>query len=147
MGWILDGVHRIIQLPTKKCDKLIDKLRNMNTCQKISLKEMQSIQGKLQFASIAIPLGKHLLSTGDLRIAEAERNNWKNIRIDKQLIEYSKNWRALLHLMRSRPSHVKELIRNKEPTYQGFVDASKWGVGGVWFGGTQKLEPVVWYFQ
>ena len=85
----------------------------MNTCQKISLKEMQSIQGKLQLASISILLGKPLLSTGDLRIAEAERNNWKNIRIDKKLIEYSKNWRALLHLMRSIPSHVKELIRNK----------------------------------
>ena len=46
---------------------------------------MQSIQGKLQFASIAIPLGKPLLSTGDLRIAEAERNNWKNIIVDKKL--------------------------------------------------------------
>ena len=119
----------------------------MNSDQKVSAKEIQSIQGKSKFTYIAIPLSKPLLSTGDLRIAEAERNNWKNIIVDKQLIEYSKNWRALLHLMRSRPSHVKELIRNKEPTYQDFLDASKWGVGGVWFGGTQKLEPFVWYFQ
>ena len=55
----------------------------MDTYEKISLKEMQSIQGKLQFASIAIPLGKPLLSTGDLRIAEAEHNNWKDITINR----------------------------------------------------------------
>ena len=45
--------------------------------------------------------------------------------------------------MRSRPTHVRELVTHK-PSYQGLVDASKWGVGGVWFSGKQNLPPFVW---
>ena len=49
--------------------------------------------------------------------------------------------------MRSRPSHVNELIMQEENAYRGLVDASKWGCGGVWFSGTQNLAPFVWYIQ
>ena len=47
--------------------------------------------------------------------------------------------------MRSRPSHVRELIMNKKAAYRGPVDASKWGVRGVWFSGTKMLRPFVWF--
>ena len=49
--------------------------------------------------------------------------------------------------MKSRPTNVKELVQAKKAAYQGLVDASKWGVGGVWFGGTQQLKPFVWFFE
>ena len=49
--------------------------------------------------------------------------------------------------MRSRPSHVKELIMHKTATYQGLVDAAKFGVGGVWFSGTKDLAPFVWFYE
>jgi hypothetical protein len=44
------------------------------------------------------------------------------------------------------PTHVTELVEHP-PAYQGFVDASKWGVGGVWFGGTKQLIPIVWFYE
>ena len=47
--------------------------------------------------------------------------------------------------MRTRPSHVRELTMNKEAAFKGLVDASKWGVGGVWFSGTKRLRPFVWF--
>ena len=47
--------------------------------------------------------------------------------------------------MKSRPSHVKELTKRMEHAFRGFVDASKWGVGGVWFPGTKPLAPFVWF--
>ena len=49
--------------------------------------------------------------------------------------------------MKSRPSNVKELVQAKHVAYQGLVDASKWGVGGVWFSGTDKVKPFVWFFE
>ena len=50
-------------------------------------------------------------------------------------------------MMKSRPTNVKELVQAKKAAYQGLVDASKWGVGGVWFGGTQQLKHFVWFFK
>jgi hypothetical protein len=44
------------------------------------------------------------------------------------------------------PTHVRELVEHPL-AYQGFVDASKWGVGGVWFGGTKQLIPIVWFYE
>ena len=41
-------------------------------------------------------------------------------------------------------THVNKLVEHK-PYYQGLIDASKWGVGGVWFRGTQPLKPFIWY--
>ena len=147
LGWVLDGVARTIHLPQNKCDNLIKILRKLSMSTTITINNLQSIQGKLQFASIGIPLGKPLLGTADKTIANAERKKWKRIKVNSNLKEYSRNWRALLHLMSSRPSNVCELIRHKRPAYQGMVDASKWGVGGVWFSGTKQLMPFVWFFQ
>ena len=48
--------------------------------------------------------------------------------------------------MRSRPTHARKLVTHK-PSYQGLVDTSKWGVGGVWFSGKQNLPPFVWYLE
>ena len=64
--------------------------------------------------------------------------------------------------MQSRPSHVKELVRNPKPAYQGLVDtagwgvglayqglvdAAGWGVGGVWFSGFKLIPQIVWFFK
>jgi hypothetical protein len=53
---------------------------------------------------------------------------------------------ALIRLAGRRPTHVTELVEHP-PAYQGFVEASKWGVGGVWFGGTKQLIPIVWFYK
>jgi hypothetical protein len=45
-----------------------------------------------------------------------------------------------------RPTHVKELVEHR-PHYQGLVDASKWGVEGVWFSGIASMIPIVWFLE
>lgn len=149
LGWLLDGIDRTIQLPSEKCDKLIELLKSkLKKGSKISVKDLESLQGKLQFASIGIPLGKPLLGPVDQTLARAKAQpNIKYIKVKDELDNYSRNWRAILKLMRSRPSHVKELIMQEENAYRGLVDASKWGCGGVWFSGTQRLAPFVWYIK
>ena len=108
------------------------------------IKDLESLQGKLQFASIGIPLGKPLLGPVDQKLAQAKaRPDVTHIKVKDELDDYSRNWRAILKLMRSRPSHVNELIMQEENAYRGLVDASKWGCGGVWFSGTKNLAPFV----
>jgi hypothetical protein len=54
------------------------------------------------------------------------------------------NWPALIHQTANQPTHVKELIEHT-PSYRELVDASKWGVGGVWFSRFENIEPIVWF--
>ena len=69
------------------------------------------------------------------------------IAVNQRLRTHSINWAALLALMESRLSHVKELTHRNKSACQGFMDTSKWGVGGVWFKGTKNIEPFVWFYK
>ena len=148
LGWLLDGLARTIQLPHQKCDKLLAELRTIRrTKHNIKLNALQKLQGKLTFTSIGIPLGKPLLGTLDKEIAIADRHNKKYVKISPSIQNYCRTWAGVIHLMRRRPSHVNELTKRDTNAYRGFVDASKWGVGGVWFAGTKPLAPFVWFVE
>ena len=49
--------------------------------------------------------------------------------------------------MKSRLSHVNELMPRNKAAYQGFVDASMWGAGSVWFKGTKDIAPFAWFYE
>ena len=145
LGWLIDGIARTIELPPDKATKLLNTLRVLRRAQAtITTSELRKLHGKLQFASIALPCGKALLGPIDAILAQADIANHKRIKMNSTLKHLLTDWAALIRLMATRPTHVKELVEHK-PSYQGLVDASKWGVGGVWFGGTNPLEPFVWY--
>ena len=148
LGWLLDGLARTIQLPHHKCDKLLTELRNIRrTKHNVKLNVVQKLQGKLTFTSIGIPLGKPLLGTLDKVIANADRHNKKYVTMSENIKTYCRTWVGIIHIMRQRPSHVNELTKRDTNAYRGFVDASKWGVGGVWFAGTKPLAPFVWFVE
>lgn len=103
--------HRTnIQLPLKKCDKLIEILQITVRQKRVSLKELQSIQEKLKFTFIAIPLEKSLLGPINQKIAIAEKTDKRYVKIDEEIKEFFQKWKDLLYLMRSRSSHVRELV-------------------------------------
>jgi hypothetical protein len=64
----------------------------------------------------------------------------------EELRNILRDWSALLRLVGRRPTHVKELVEH-QPQYQGFVDASKWGVGGVLFSRIASMIPIVWFLE
>ena len=86
MGWLLDGIHKTIKLPKDKWDKIIKLLLELNRKTYVSINELQSIQGKLQFASIGIPLGKPLLGPIDRIIADAEKKGYYKVKINHIII-------------------------------------------------------------
>ena len=144
LGWLIDGIAHTIELPPDKAAKLLDTLRTLwRTSSTITISELRKIHGKLQFASIALPCGKALLGPIDAILAKANIAHRTRIKMNTTL-KHLTDWAALIRLMANRPTHVNELVEHK-PAYQGLVDASKWGVGGIWFGGTHPLKPFVWY--
>jgi len=144
LGWLIDGMARTISLPPEKAAKLITNAKHMSNLRAIPLKQFHQTHGKLQFASIAIPCGKALMGPLDKAIAKATKTEKRFIPVTAQLRDTLRDWTALLRHAAARPTHVKELVEHT-PTFRGFVDASKWGVGGVWFGGTLPLQPTVWF--
>ena len=81
--------------------------------------------------AIGSPLGKPLLAMVDNMINNLLLHKCNRIAVVQGLRTYSTNWAALLALMRSRPPHVNQLTCRNKAVDQGFVDASKWGVGGI----------------
>jgi hypothetical protein len=77
-------------------------------------------------------------------MSSAAKNKGRNLIVTGDLQVILRDWSALIRLVGKHPTHVAEIIEHP-PSYQGFVDASKWGVGGVWFSGTKQLIPIVWF--
>jgi hypothetical protein len=145
LGWLLDGIARTIELPPAKATLLLNTLRTTRrTSGTVTLTDFQKLHGKLQFTSIALPCGKALLGPLDRIISQTIRQSAHKIKVNTHIRDLLTDWTALIHQARSRPTHVQELVEHT-PSYRGFVDASKWGVGGVWFSGTKLIAPIVWF--
>ena len=138
---------RTIQLPPDKASAILAQLQALRRSKKpVQLTDIQKLHGKLQFTTVALPCGKALLGPLDSLISAAAKHQCRTVKIKPHVQDLLSDWTALIQLLTTRPTHVNELVE-REPSYRGFVDASKWGVGGVWFGGTSWLEPIVWFFQ
>jgi hypothetical protein len=146
LGWLFDGMARTIELPQRKCEELLIELKAVRRLPKLEVKRFQKLHGRLQFATIAIPCGKPILGQLNWYMSSASKNKGRKLLVTRALQSIFRDWSALIRLVGRRPTHVTELIEHP-PSYQGFVDASKWGVGGVWFSGTQLVVPIVWFYE
>ena len=82
LWWVLNGLHRTIQLPAKKYKALRDTLRQLRQAKSIPVNNLQKLQGRLQFTAIGIPVGKPLLAMVDNMITKSLLHKRKHIAID-----------------------------------------------------------------
>ena len=144
LGWVFDGAKRCIELPAGKADKLLAELKRVSRLKAAPRKDLEKLRGRLRHAALGIPGGRGLLSPLDHALADDKRR-FIPIRRDQPLRMALADFRAMIRLVGTRPTHLKQLVAD-EPGYIGYCDASKRGAGGVWFCGTDRndLEPVVW---
>jgi hypothetical protein len=141
-----NGMAHTIELPHHKCTELLLELETICRLPKLEVKRFQKLHGRLQFSTIAILCGKPILSQLNWYMSSASKHPGRKLVVTDALQAILRNWSALIRLVERRPTHVRELVEHP-PAYQGFVDASKWGAGGVWFGGTKQLVPIVWFYE
>jgi hypothetical protein len=146
IGWLFEGIARTIELPHHKCTELLLELKTIHCLPKLEVKRFQKLHGCPQFATIAIPCGKPILGQLNWYMSSASRHPGRKLVVTNALKAILRDWSALIRLVGRHPTHVAELIEHP-PAYKGFVDASKWGVGGVWFGGTKQLIPILWFYE
>ena len=142
LGWIFDGKEFTIFLPEDKSKKVQMLLRHLAKKANATLHEFQQTCGKLNHASIGMPSGRGLMSP----INHAMQGSNDTITITPPLQQALTDWITLLQRISSRPTSVLELTGG-EPWFVAYVDASKYGVGGVWINGNKYIKPTVWRLE
>ena len=107
----------------------------------VPLKKLQMLVGKLSHASIILPTAKGFFSP----LNDAMRGSPKTIGLgaDSKVRSALEDLISLMHLLSSRPTHVRELVPDM-PHHAGYHDAAAEGAGGVWFSLCDDTPPVVW---
>ena len=106
----------------------------------IPFKRFEKIVGKLCHASIGLPSGKGLCTPFNRIVAVKP----KVVRLPKgnPVRATLDDWQQLLRDMKSRTTHVNELVV-QEISDNGNMDASREGTGGLWMSLGSEYENVV----
>jgi hypothetical protein len=126
LGWIFDGIARTIELPAKKVLTLETDITTILRHKGCTNKELQSVLGKLQHASLGIPGGRGLLGPVYQKLQHSTDTKPYRINIPTNSYEYNLlyDFRALIKLVGSRPTHCAQLVSGM-PAYIGFGDACR----------------------
>jgi hypothetical protein len=103
---------RTIQLPQRKCEKLLLELKAVRPLPKLEVERFQKLHGRLQFATIAIPCGKPILGQLNWYMSSAAKNRGRNLIATTDLQAILRDWTAFIRLVGKRPTHVAELIEH-----------------------------------
>jgi hypothetical protein len=144
LGYWLDGKARTAQLPPPRAEDLLKETKAILKKPRTPLKRFRSLAGRLQHAARILPSARSFFTpiNNALRGLPAFIGLGRNGPVRRALLDVA----CLIRDLAKRPTHVSELVP-QEPDYTGFCDASAFGAGGVWFGGSKPLPPIVWRIQ
>ena len=128
LGWDIDTRAMTIALPPHRQDRLLHLLRAVLRRKRTSVAEWHKLLGELRSMSLAIPGSEGCFSF----LQNALKPAAKRIKITSAVRDQLQDFLWLATSVVSRPTHLAEVVPTPE-TYQGTVDASGAGMGGVWF--------------
>jgi len=138
LGWWIDTVAQTITLPPHRAARLLAIFDAIRGKRRISLRSWQKLLGELRSMTLAIPGGRGLFSTLQHGIRMSDRHR---VRITLAMRDQLHDFEALARSLASRPTRLAEVIPD-HPAALGACDASKRGMGGVWF--LPNGECLVW---
>ncbi len=144
LGFDFDGQQKIMWLEEQKRAKLLTTLHSWiraGDCERgISFKEFKSVVAKLQHAFTALPGDRGLLSPCNRLL---KKQPWVvYFHRNKPLLLAVSNCRTILRESTKRPTRCQELVAGW-PDFDGVVDASSHGVGGVIIGELSECSPTI----
>ena len=143
LGWVFDGNEYTIQLPKAKCDKILQRLKNIQKFRsKIPRKVLEEVDGSLQHAAFGLPGGSGLFSP----IQHALKRSKLWVKVTSQLTECFHDWGAIIKHMRKHSTSILQLVKHF-PHYIGYSDSCRLGTGGVVAPGLDFIPPTLWQFQ
>jgi hypothetical protein len=144
LEWDLEKME--IRLTTERVAKLVQRLTDLEGRADVTLKELQSIVGVLQFCSVvlpaAVPFYRQLL---DAQRGMGKRSGTnRKFRMTAEMQADIAMWLTLLRRLNGRP--ITMGITQPVASVRLWTDASLTGYG-TWFGGRQQRGrwPTAWY--
>ena len=129
LGWLVDTVNHTISLPPHRADRLLELFANLRGRHRVSVKRWQQFLGELRSMVLAVPGGQGLFSTLQHGFTYSDRHR---IRLSPAIRDHLDDFEVLALSVTARPTRLAELIPDV-PTFLGACDASRHGMGGVWF--------------
>jgi hypothetical protein len=129
LGWLVDTVRQTISLPPHRSERLLTLFQELRGRKRVSIKRWQCFLGELRSMVLAIPGGKGLFSTLQRGFKYTDKHR---IRISPPIRDHLDDFDQLAQSVASRPTRLAEIIPDI-PTFIGSCDASRRGMGGVWF--------------
>jgi hypothetical protein len=142
LGWQVDTITKSVALPAHRFERLLQILDDLPRTKKcVSLRKWQQHVGELRSMSLAIPGSRGLFSL--LHEAFRHKDEAKRVRLSPAVHDFLDDFRWLLASIHVRPTYLRELFPSFD-YHLGACDASKAGMGGVWFPSDAGLRPMVW---
>jgi hypothetical protein len=129
LGWVIDTVNQTLSLPPHRAARLLHLFAELQGKTRVSVRKWQCFLGELRSMVLAIPGGKGLFSTLQHGFKYTDRHR---IRLTPAIQAHLADFESLAQSLAARPTRLAELIPDV-PTFIGSCDASKAGMGGVWF--------------
>jgi hypothetical protein len=139
LGWIIDTLKMTIELPQHRQERLTAILASIPRTQKrISVTKWQQVLGELRSMSIAIPGSRGLFSL--LQEALRHKEPGERIRLSQGVHDCLDDFRWISNDLATRPTRLYEIVPQTHPELLGAQDACGFGMGGVWFPASEKLQ-------
>jgi hypothetical protein len=129
LGWVLDTVNQTLSLPPHRAARLLHLFADLRGRTRVSVHKWQCFLGELRSMVLAIPGGKGLFSTLQHGFTYCDKHR---LRLTPSIRAHLDDFESLAQSLASRPTRLAEIIPDV-PTFIGSCDASKAGMGGVWF--------------
>lgn len=148
LGWIFHGLDRTMELPPRKVQAIRESIQQAIRQHRFEFKAFESLIGKCQHACLGIPGGTALLPPLYRALHSAKRANKATVQIHSGSPQELalRDLRTMFTVMSHRPIKCCRLVPGM-PGYIGFLDACKYGAGGIWLSGSRTLRPIVWRIQ
>jgi hypothetical protein len=145
LGWLVDTLHRTIELPPHRMDRLSILLGSIPTHQRrTSRRKWQCLLGELRSMILAIPGGRGLFSQlQSVLTYNANAKPSDRLTLSTSVHDQLEDLRWICSDLGSRPTRWGEIV-DTDPSFLGSVDACAAGMGGVWIDAHQKLPPLLW---
>ena len=140
LGWDIDTLQRTISLPDHRKARLHELLDMLRGRTRVGKRPWHQFLGELRSMALAVPGVQGCFS--QLQAALQQDHPTKNrIRLHRAARDALDDIKILATSLTDRPTNITEVVP-QAPIHVGATDASKAGMGGVWF--PQDHPPIVW---
>ena len=145
LGWILDTLRGTLELPAHRQERLAEIFSFLRGRDRVGLSKWRKILGELRSMAIGIPGSRGLFSLLQEGLKYTDKGR---IRISPEMLDQLLDFEYLSLTLRERPTSLAELVPD-HPVAVGPHDASRAGMGGVWFPAVTNanFQPMLWRAQ